>query len=109
MNEQYLYDSHLHPELFDNEIERFCDNNKSKWFRPFVDEINRLVDAYNVSLGTAVHFGSSIGLVAFELTRLFETVFDNICNFHFNLSKNKLGLFNALFDRSLGLMCVVDF
>ena len=74
VNEQYRYDSHLHPELFDNEVLSYHDKEKSAWYGIFLSTVNQLLNQYRVKLDIATHVGCSLGLVAFELTKNFDQV-----------------------------------
>jgi hypothetical protein len=71
-NSQYLYDSHLHPELFENELR--CNYIENSWFNSMMEEINNLVFKYNINSQIATHFGCSTGNLVFELCRRFENV-----------------------------------
>jgi len=71
-NRQYLYDSHLHPELLENELKyNYIENN---WFEPMMQEINNLIYKHNINNKIATHFGCSTGNIVFELCKKFENV-----------------------------------
>ena len=73
LNHQYLYDSYLCPELFDNEILHEYDETNSYWFEALFSEIkNVLNDLDRKKLVT--HFGASSGRITFELTKFFEDI-----------------------------------
>ena len=73
-NTQYWYDSHLHKDLFDNEVLYQHGESESKWFMPFMSEINKLLDENVKSFKIGTHLGCSTGRVVFELTNRFENV-----------------------------------
>jgi hypothetical protein len=71
-NKQYLYDSHLHPELLENElVYNYIENN---WFEPFMIQIKNLIKSFDIDKKSAIHLGCSTGNVCFELKNLFKNV-----------------------------------
>ena len=74
LNAQYLYDSDLHPEYFDQELLHQYDARESKWFHSLLNEVYSLLEEHNVSLHTAVHFGASMGRIGFQLATKFSQV-----------------------------------
>lgn len=70
-NEQYFYDSILHPELFEKEILKYSENSV---FNSFVNKLNQLIDEHQVNQHTLTHLGCSVGMVVFEMTKRFKNV-----------------------------------
>jgi len=73
LNQQYLYDSHLHPEKFENEILHEYNDTNPLWFKGLFSEIKNLLNDLN-SKKLVTHFGASSGKITFELTKEFEEV-----------------------------------
>lgn len=71
-NNQYLYDSHLHPEYL--EMELVYQHKENEWFERLMNKLNGLIRDFNIEKNIALHLGCSTGLVAFELTKEFEKV-----------------------------------
>lgn len=74
-NEQYKLDSHLHPEFFEQEVKYQFGKDSSKWFEPFICNIERLLSEHRIEKNTMIHLGVSMGRVSFELAKHFKQVY----------------------------------
>ena len=75
MNKQYIIDSHLYPELFENELLSEYDETNSNRIQRLLDEISMALKDINIEKKTlATHLGASTGRISFELTKIFEEV-----------------------------------
>jgi hypothetical protein len=71
-NQQYLYDSHLHPDYFYSELVHEYQNDQ--WLKPFMSHLNTVLTNNNVKKLNSLHIGASTGRISFELTKTFECV-----------------------------------
>ena len=71
-NKQYLYDSHLHPEYFDNEIVQ--QHKNSHLTDKLIKEINKILDENRLETKIATHLGCSTGRLVFNLAKRFDEV-----------------------------------
>ena len=73
-NIQYLYDSHLYPMYFENELLFEYGENQAQYFSTFYSVLNSLMDEHNIDSKIATHLGCSTGRTTFELTKRFNKV-----------------------------------
>lgn len=71
-NKQYLYDSHLHPEYFHNEI--VYQHKNGEQVEKLIGEVNKILDENPVEAKIATHLGCSTGRLVFNLAKRFEEV-----------------------------------
>jgi hypothetical protein len=74
LNTQYLYDSHLHPEYFENELLKEYDHSSDDWFNSFIENVHILIENYKIKNNKLLHVGSANGRVTFELAKKFDQV-----------------------------------
>lgn len=75
VNSQYLYDSHNHPEYYDNElVYQFGEAESAKWYNPLLKKTLELVRDFKVNVDTATNLGCSTGRLVFDLTKTFQEV-----------------------------------
>ena len=79
-NAEYVYDSDLHTDVFENEaIVEF----KDEWFVPMMENIEKVLNENKINRNTVVHFGTSLGRVSLELAKTFKQVkFNEIYTFY---------------------------
>lgn len=75
MNDQYLYDSHDHPEYFDDEVVyQFGESESGIWYKPLLKKTTELINEFKINPEIATHLGCSLGRMVFDLTKIFNEV-----------------------------------
>ncbi|CAF0779293.1 unnamed protein product [Brachionus calyciflorus] len=73
-NEQYFYDSHMHPEYFENELIEQHSDQECLQVSKLVNTIDSILDENKIDRKIATHLGCSTGRLVYNLVDKFDEV-----------------------------------